>query len=231
MTAIDLKAVIGRLGYQDDDLVQLGDNVGSLPAARRHAWTAASKYVGVHAAYFEGRVPLVYFAGLGIPDEAEIEQAIFALHQRTWNESRAQFVVVVLPTEIRILDGTSPPAAGVEAVVANSPDDEVLEPFTRSGLLRGRARDILPDDRRNRSVIVQLREDLRPARATLLSQDLSAEVADQLLARSRTAGLGPIWVLSTCCTNRWRTPTDYSIPYGNASTATPSLSRMRSVRR
>jgi SAM-dependent methyltransferase len=184
MTTIDLKAVIGRLGYEDDDLVQLGDNVGSLPAARRHAWTAASKYVGVHAAYFEGRVPLVYFAGLGIPDDAEVEQAISALHQRTWNESRAQFVVVVLPTEIRILDGTSPPAAGVEAVVASSPDDEVLEPFTRSGLLRGRARDILPDDRRNRSVIVQLREDLRPARATLLSQDLSAEVADQLLARS-----------------------------------------------
>lgn len=184
MTTIDLKAVIGRLGYEDHDLVQLGDNVGSLPAARRHAWAVASKYVGVHAAYFEGRVPLVYFAGLGIPDDAEVEHAISALHQRTWNESRAQLVVVVLPTEIRILDGTSPPAAGVEAVVASSPDDEVLEPFTRSGLLSGRARDILPDDRRNRSVIVQLREDLRPARATLLSQDLSAEVADQLLARS-----------------------------------------------
>jgi SAM-dependent methyltransferase len=184
MTAIDLKAVIGRLGYDDDDLVQRGDSVGSLPPARRHAWNAASKYVGVHAAYFEGRVPLVYFAGLGIPDDAEVERAIAALHQRTWNESRAQLVVVVLPTEIRILNGTSPPAAGAAPVIASSPDDEVLEPFTRSGLLRGRARDVLPGRRGAHSVIVQLREDLRPARATLLAQDLPAAAADQLLARS-----------------------------------------------
>ncbi len=184
MTAIDLKAVIGRLGYDDDDLVQRGDSVGSLPPARRHAWNAASRYVGVHAAYFEGRVPLVYFAGLGIPDDAEVERAIAALHQRTWNESRAQLVVVVLPTEIRILDGTSPPAAGAAPVIASSPDDEILEPFTRSGLLRGRARDVLPGGGGPRSVIVQLREDLRPARATLLAQDLSPGAADQLLARS-----------------------------------------------
>lgn len=184
MTAIDLKAVIGRLGYDDDDLVQLGDSLGSLPPARRHAWMAASKYVGAHAAYFEGRVPLVYFAGLGIPDDAEVEQAIAVLHQRTWNESRAQLVVVVLPTEIRVLDSTSPPAAGAAPVVASSPDDEILEPFTRSGLLRGRARDVLPGGRSHRSVIVQLREDLRPARETLLAQGLSAGPADQLLARS-----------------------------------------------
>lgn len=184
MTAIALKAVIGRLGYDDNDLVQRGDNVGTLPPARRHAWIAASKHVGVHAAYFEGRVPLVYFAGLGIPDDAEVEKAIAELHQRTWNESRAQLVVVVLPTEIRILDGTSPPAAGAAPVVASSPDDEILEPFTRSGLLRGRARDVLPSSHRHRSVIVQLREDLRPARATLLAHGLSSAVADQLLARS-----------------------------------------------
>jgi SAM-dependent methyltransferase len=184
MTAIDLEAVIGRLGYDDDDLVQLGDSVGSLPPARRHAWTAASKHVGVDAAYFEGRVPLVYFAGLSIPDDAEVDQAIAALHQRTWNESRAQLVVVVLPTEIRILDSTSPPAAGATPIVATSPADEILEPFTRSGMLRGHARDVLPGGRGHRSVIVQLREDLRPARATLLAQDLSAEAADQLLARS-----------------------------------------------
>lgn len=184
MTAMDLNAVIGRLGYNDDGLVQTGDRVGNLSSARRHAWMAASNRVGVDAAYFEGRVPLVYFRGLVIPDEAEVERAISVLHQRTWNESRAQLVVVVLPTEIRILDGTARPADGPPPVVAKSLDDESLEPFTRSGLLRGRARDVLPDSYRHRPVVVQLREDLRPARDSLLSNGLSASVADQLLARS-----------------------------------------------
>jgi len=184
MTAMDLEAVIGRLGYDDDGLVQIGDSDGKLSPARRHAWTAAKKHLGVDAAYFEGRVPLVYFRGLGIPDDIEVERAIAALHQRTWNESRAQLVVVVLPTEIRILDGTSQPAASPAPVVARNLNDEILEPFTRAGLLRGRASDLLPSKRRHRPVVVQMREDLRPARARLLTDGLSAAAADQLLARS-----------------------------------------------
>jgi SAM-dependent methyltransferase len=183
MTAMDLGAVIECLGYDDDDLVR-GDSDGSLSPARRHAWAAANRHIGVDAAYFEGRIPLVYFAGLGIPDDAEVERAIAAIHQRTWNESRAQLVVVVLPTEIRILDGTTAPAAGPVPVVATSLSDEILEPFTRAGLLRGRARDVLPGDHHHRPVVVQLREDLRPARGKLLKEGLSATAADQLLARS-----------------------------------------------
>lgn len=183
MTAMDLGAVIERLGYDDDGLVR-GDSASSLSPARRHAWTAASEHVGVNAAYFEGRIPLVYFAGLGIPDDGEVERAIAEIHQRTWNESRAQLVVVVLPTEIRILDGTAAPAAAPTPVVATTLNDEVLEPFTRAGLLRGHARDMLPGRHRHRPVVVQLREDLRPARTKLLKDGLSAASADQLLARS-----------------------------------------------
>lgn len=183
MTAMDLGVVIECLGYDDDGLVREDSDV-SLSPARRHAWTAARKHIGVDAAYFEGRIPLVYFAGLGIPDDAAVEGAIATIHQRTWNESRAQLVVVVLPTEIRILDGTSAPAAGPAQVVASSLNDEILEPFTRAGLLRGRARDVLPGSHHHRPVVVQLREDLRPTREKLLKEGLSAAVADQLLARS-----------------------------------------------
>lgn len=184
MTAIDLEAVIDRLGYDDQGLVRRGTGLAGLSAARRHAWTTAHDHVGVHAAYFAGRVPLVYFAGLSVPDDAEVERAIAALHQRTWNQSRAQLLVIVLPTEVRVLDATAAPADRPPRVIAKSLDDDSLKPFTRSSLLRGHVSDMLPDGRRQKPVVLQLREDLRPARALLLDDGLSVAAADQLLARS-----------------------------------------------
>ncbi|HTA36678.1 MAG TPA: hypothetical protein VK761_08200, partial [Solirubrobacteraceae bacterium] len=86
MTAFDLNAVIDRLGYDDsDDLVRAGDSLEPLPVARRHAWNAARERLGVDAAFFEGRVPLIYFAGVQLPSESEVERAVARLHQRTWN--------------------------------------------------------------------------------------------------------------------------------------------------
>lgn len=183
MTAFELDAVIDRLGYDDgNDLVRAGDSLEPLPVARRHAWTAARKRLGVDAAFFEGRVPLVYFAGLQRPADSEVEQAVAQLHQRTWNQSRAQLLVVVLPTEIRILDGRSAPRAHAEMVVANSIMDAGLEPFTRDGLLAGH---VAPPTatKRDKPVVLQLREDLRPTREQLLERGLSIEAANQLLAR------------------------------------------------
>jgi hypothetical protein len=183
MTALDLDAVIDRLGYDDsDDLVRAGDALEPLPVARRHAWSAARERLGIDAAFFEGRVPLVYFAGLQLPSDNEVERAVARLHQRTWNQSRAQLLVVVLPTEIRILDGRSAPQANAEIVIAESIKDAGLEPFTRASLLGGRAQPPMAT-RREKPVVLQLREDLRPTREKLFKRDLTINTANQLLAR------------------------------------------------
>jgi SAM-dependent methyltransferase len=183
MTALALDDVIDRLGYDDgEDLVRAGDALGRLPVARRHAWTAAHQRLGIDAAFFEGRVPLVYFAGLQLPSVGELEQAVARLHQRTWNQSRAQFLVVVLPNEIRILDGRSAPSTHPEMLVAESIGDAELEPFTRASLLGGHAK--LPAATRlEKPVVLQLREDLRPTREKLLKRGLTIDTANQLLAR------------------------------------------------
>jgi SAM-dependent methyltransferase len=183
MTALHLDAVIDRLGYDDsEDLVRAGDALDPLPVARRHAWTAAHERLGIDAAFFEGRVPLVYFAGLQLPSAAEIETAVARLHQRTWNQSRAQILVVVLPTEIRILDGRSAPRAHPEMLIADSIKDAGLELFTRASLLGGHAKLPAPT-RREKPVVLQLREDLRPTREKLLKCGLTIDTANQLLAR------------------------------------------------
>jgi SAM-dependent methyltransferase len=182
MTALELDAVIDRLGYGgSDDLVRKGDALEPLPVARRYAWNAAHERVGVDAAFFEGRVPLVYFAGLNLPSEDEVEHAVAVLHQRTWNQSRAQLLVVVLPTEIRILDGRSAPRTNAGLVIAESIGDTELERFTLASLLGGRAQ--LPTSRREKPVVLQLRADLRPAREKLLGRGLTMDMANQLLAR------------------------------------------------
>jgi hypothetical protein len=183
MTALDLDAVIDRLGYDDsEDLVRAGDALEPLPVARRHAWNAAHERLGIDAAFFEGRVPLVYFAGLQLPSDNEVERAVAQLHQRTWNQSRAQLLVVVLPTEIRILDGRSAPRANAEVVIAESIKDAGLEPFTRASLLGGQAQ--APTTmRREKPVVLQLREDLRPTRDKLRKRGLTTNTANQLLAR------------------------------------------------
>jgi hypothetical protein len=193
MTALHLESVLDRLGYgASDDLVRDGDRLDRLPVARRRAWEAAKDRlevevrdfrVGVNAAYFEGRVPLVYFSGLTAPSDAEIEQAIRTLHRRTWNQSRAQLLVVVLPTEVRVLDGRAAPGDPPDVVVAGGLDDSVLEPFARESLVRGRAADVLPTRTPRKSVVWQLREDLRPTRTKLLEAGLARAVADQLIAR------------------------------------------------
>ncbi len=183
MTALQLDAVIDRLGYDDsDDLVRAGDALEPLPVARRHAWNAARERLGIDAAFFEGRIPLVYFAGLQLPSDNEVERAVAQLHQRTWNQSRAQLLVVVLPTEIRILDGRSAPRANAEMVIAQSIRDAGLEPFTRASLLGGHAH--LPMARgHEKPVVLQLRQDLRPTREKLLKRGLTIDTANQLLAR------------------------------------------------
>jgi methylase of polypeptide subunit release factors len=180
---LDLEALLDRLGYvESEDLVRSGDDMAGLPASRRHIWTVARERLGVDAAYFEGRIPLVYFAGLRSPADDEVERAIVVLHQRTWNQSRAQLLVVVLPTEVRVLDGRSAPGGRVEVATARELDDRSLEPFSRHGLLRGRAADVLSRTR-SKPIVLQLRADLRRVRVQLISQELPEDVADALLAR------------------------------------------------
>ncbi|HXB65499.1 MAG TPA: N-6 DNA methylase [Solirubrobacteraceae bacterium] len=181
--AMHVDAVIDRLGYDDsEDLVRAADALDSLPVSRRHAWAAAHRRLGIDAAFFEGRVPLVYFAGLQLPDEQEVETAVARMHQQTWNQSRAQLLVVVLPNEIRVLDGRTAPTAHPEMLVAESLKDTGLESFTRISLLGGRAK--LPQTARHeKPVVLQLREDLRPTREKLIARGLEIETADQLLAR------------------------------------------------
>lgn len=183
MSALDVATVIDRLGYDDgEDLVREGDRPHLLTPARRHAWSAARERLGVSAAYFEGRVPLVYFAGLRVPSDREVETEIARLHQRTWNQSRAQLLIVVLPTEVRVLDGRAASQTHGEIAVAEKLEDQRLEPFTRASVLSGRSSAAVAG-RRSKPVVLQLREDLRVVRQKLLENGLGADSADQLLTR------------------------------------------------
>jgi methylase of polypeptide subunit release factors len=183
MKILELDDVIERLDFDDgEDLIREGDEVAALSAARRYAWSAAHERLGIQAAYFEGRVPLVYFAGLQIPNDNEVEHAVARLHAQTWNQSRAQLLVVVLPTEVRILDGRAAPRADPLLLSAQSVADSHLEPFTRGSLLAARGE--LPGANRHvKPVVLQLREDLRPTRERLLADGMPVGAADQLLAR------------------------------------------------
>ena len=73
MAGLTIEAVIDRLGYRDSrDLVTGADS--SLLPARRHVWASAQSGLGVDAAFFEGRLPVVYFSSLSIPGEQEVEE-------------------------------------------------------------------------------------------------------------------------------------------------------------
>ena len=177
-----VEAVVDRLGYGDSDDLVIGDGA-ALPPARRHVWISAQRRLRVDAAFFEGRLPVVYFSGLSRPADEEVEHAISRLHRGAWSESRAQLLVVVLPTEVRILDARVPPGGDVAPLAVGRPGSNALKPFTRENLLRGRAADLLPSSAKRTSIVDRLRTDLRPARRRLIDEGLADEVADHLLAR------------------------------------------------
>ena len=183
MATLTVDAVVEGLGYSGSaDLVT--EDRSELSPARRHVWVSARRQLGVHAAFFEGRLPVVYFRGVSIPDEREVEREIESLQRRAWNESRARLLVVVLPTEVRILDAGIPPEGTAAPIAQGQLGSPALEPFTMNNLLRGRAADLLPSRTKGQSVIDRLRSDLRPARRVLIDKGLSQETANQLLARS-----------------------------------------------
>lgn len=182
MAGLTVKQVVDQLGYGDSSDLVIGDSP-SLPASRRHVWASAQSRLGVDAAFFEGRLPVVYFSGLSIPGEREVDEAIARLHRGAWSESRAQLVVVVLPTEVRVLDVRVSPNPDVNPVARGRLGSAALEPFTHDNLLRGRAADLLPSRAKRSSVVDRLRSDLRPTRRLLSDRGLTEEVADQLLAR------------------------------------------------
>jgi hypothetical protein len=67
-------------------------------------------------------------------------------------------------------------------VIAESIKDAGLEPFTRASLLGGQAQAPMTM-RREKPVVLQLREDLRPTRDKLRKRGLTTNTANQLLAR------------------------------------------------
>ena len=75
MAGLTVEQVVDRLGYGDSSDLVIGDNP-PLPAARRHVWASAQSRLGVDAAFFEGRLPVVYFSGLSSPGEREVDEAI-----------------------------------------------------------------------------------------------------------------------------------------------------------
>ena len=181
-----VQAVIENLGYrQPGDLLSTDDPAIKVSPPRRQAWGEATERLGVHAAYFQGGMPIVYFHGLALPDAAEVDERIEQLHRKAWNHGRAPFTVVVLPNEVRVLDNLSAPTADFTLLRAHDdrPLSETLVEFSRSELLAGSLARTLTA-RPRETVVARLRRDLRAAREDLHALGLEEGTARDLLGRS-----------------------------------------------
>jgi SAM-dependent methyltransferase len=175
-------AVIDDLGYrQAGDLLERDVGHQTVEPARRQAWREATERLNINAAFFQGGVPLVYFRGLRVPSDADVEDAIDQLHRQGWNHGRAPFLVVVLPDEVRVLDNRTTPFDDFTVLRATTID--ALADFSYGSLMSGRLTPRL-EGRRRFTVVDQLRADLRSARLKLVSLGLNPEAANDLLGRS-----------------------------------------------
>jgi SAM-dependent methyltransferase len=183
---VTVDAVIDELGFREPaDLVDSRTAAADVAPARRQAWREASERVGIDAAFFRGTVPLVYFRGLSLPSEAEVEHEIKALHLRMWNHNRAPFLVVVLPNEVRILDAFRAPFENVELERTSKTVHvaEQLRDFNRASILSGHVASRIDSSRRE-SVVDRLRTDLRRTLSRLRAKQLRTELANDLVGRS-----------------------------------------------
>ena len=175
-------AVIDDLGYrQAGDLLKRDLHHQTIEPSRRQAWREATERLDVNAAFFQGGVPLVYFRGLRLPSDADVESAINRLHRQSWNHGRAPFLVVVLPNEVRVLDNRAAPFDDFTLLRAKTID--ALADFSYRSLMSGGLTSRL-EGRRRLTVVDQLRSDLRTARLKLVSLGLNPEAAKDLLGRS-----------------------------------------------
>ncbi len=175
-------AVIDGLGYrQPGDLLERDLHDQTVEASRRQAWREATQRLDVNAAFFQGGVPLVYFRGLRLPSNADVDAAIRVLHRQSWNHGRAPFLVVVLPDEVRVLDNRTAPFDDFTLLRATTID--ALADFSYGSLMSGGLTSRL-EGRRRLTVVNQLRADLRSARLKLVSLGLEPEAAKDLLGRS-----------------------------------------------
>jgi hypothetical protein len=174
--------VIDGLGYrQPGDLLSSDLADQTVEPTRRQAWREATERLDVTAAFFQGGVPLVYFRGLRLPSDEDVEAAVEALHLQSWNHGRAPFLVVVLPDEVRVLDSRAAPFDDYELLRAKTL--EALADFSYASLMRGRLSARL-EGRRRLTVVDQLRADLRAARMKLVGLGLDPDAAKDLLGRS-----------------------------------------------
>jgi hypothetical protein len=174
--------VIDDLGYgQPGDLLKRDLDDQAVEPARRQAWREATQRLDVNAAFFQGGVPLVYFRGLRVPSDADVEAAVEFLHRQSWNHGRAPFLVVVLPDEVRVLDNRTAPFDDFTLLRARTLD--ALADFSYGSLMRGRLTPRL-EGRRRLTVVDQLRADLRTARLRLAGLGLDPDAAKDLLGRS-----------------------------------------------
>ena len=174
--------VINDLGYrQPGDLLEgdLADQ--NVEASRRQTWKEATQRLGINAAFFQGGVPLVYFRGLRLPSDEDVETAIGLLHRQGWNHGRAPFLVVVLSDEVRVLDNRAAPFDDFTLLRATTID--ALADFSFGSLMSGGLNSRL-EGRRRITVVDQLRSDLRTTRLTLEDLGLDPEASKDLLGRS-----------------------------------------------
>lgn len=175
--------VIDELGYRrPGDLLEQDAGEQAVTPARRQAWQEATERLGVTAAFFQGGVPLVYFKGLRQPADEDIELAVSELHRQSWNHGRAPFVVVVLPGEVRVLDSRTAPFD--DFTLLRSTTTTGLEDFSYGSVISGRVLSRLQDRAPRRTVVDQLRDDLRFARTRLVDLGLERDSAKDLLGRS-----------------------------------------------
>jgi hypothetical protein len=182
---LQLDSVIAALDYDDPRALVDETSIASASVSRQHVWDEAARRIDVDAAFFEGAVPLVYFRGLSQPSEAAVEREIRAFHHRAWSQGRAPLLVVVLPNQVRVLDGLTPWDGGPEIARASADDviEQALAVFRRSSVLSGAVRPAVFPQRR-RSVVSVLRAALKHARERLKAAGLDDDIANALLGRS-----------------------------------------------
>ena len=194
MVQSSLTNVLKALEYQDDKGLVTTDT-SEIDGGREFVWKEVRDKFEIHAAYFHGNVPVVYFREF----QEFNNETLWKLHRSLWNHNRAPILIAVLPNEVRIYNCFRLPARDqeefkdknprlLERVVGQVSDHRALSQqlsnYKRREIISGRfAKEQRSRFNRKERVDERLLNNLRDVRRWLKNEGLDFALVNRLLGR------------------------------------------------
>ena len=194
MAQSSLTDVLKALDYQDDKGL-VTTNTSEIDRGREFVWKEVRDKFEIHAAYFHGNVPVVYFREF----QEFNNETLWKLHRSLWNHNRAPILIAVLPNEVRIYNCFRLPARDkeefkktnprlLEEVIGQVSDHRALRQklsnYKRREIVSGRfAKEQRSRFKRKERVDERLLNNLRDVRKWLRKEGLDFSLVNRLLGR------------------------------------------------